>query len=523
MRVLQTQRLWIGQRDIVGEFRLEPSLQRLLLVLQLRDLLAQRLDPGAVLLAFRFRHLTDQQAVAVAPQRGRILVFAHQGCDRVATGGEPHAELLHRRRRRGLHRPLRRRERFARKLRRGTGGIGGGEIGDVLGEIGRALLDQPAGALLLAHLQRLGRGMVDDGDRGLARIVDRGCGIAVGRIELRQRVERARDAWMVGPERGRADVERALQQLLGFRIFLFRDQRIGEVVLDGGDDRIFRGERLRADLQRLAQIRFRLVVLHLLGIGLAAVLQEVCDVGMVRAERAGPDRDDLVQHRDHPVIGLAGVVDLAALGFGIGLGAVEHGEVVDAVAAPGVAQLARGQLLVDRERAFEQRIGFGEHVLVEVDAAEIVERRREIEVRPVAALLQRRDRRLQHALGVGKAADIAVEIAELRLQDSGDLVVGAEARFRQLDGFFGKADRSLLVARDPELPDPVIHRRKFALLRGSISHRKKQGRQREEGKKKVKIAACRSYGGKRGAHRDLEKFRNKNAGGCVLNSYSSTR
>ena len=94
---------------------------------------------------------------------------------------------------------------------------------------------------------------------------------------------------------------------------------------------------------------------------------------MLRAEFSGPERDDLVDHRDHPVIGLVGVIDLAALYFGIGFRAIKHGEIVDAVAAPDIALAPRRQLVVERKRASEQFFGVGEHVLVEIDAAEIVQ------------------------------------------------------------------------------------------------------------------------------------------------------
>jgi hypothetical protein len=82
--------------------------------------------------------------------------------------------LLHRRRGRGLHRPLRRDQHLTAELRRGIGALGRGQIGDVLDEIARALLHQTARALLLANRERLGRGVIDDGDDGFLGIFDRG-------------------------------------------------------------------------------------------------------------------------------------------------------------------------------------------------------------------------------------------------------------------------------------------------------------------------------------------------------------
>jgi hypothetical protein len=116
---------------------------------------------------------------------------------------------------------------------------------------------------------------------------------------------------------------------------------------------------------------------------------------------------------DHLVIGLVGAFGLAVFGFGAGLGAVENGEIVDAVAAHDVALLARRQPVVERERALEQFLGVGKHVLVEIDAAEVVQRLRQLEVGPAAGAFEDRDRCLQRVFRVRKPPGVAVEIAEL--------------------------------------------------------------------------------------------------------------
>jgi hypothetical protein len=160
-----------------------------------------------------------------------------------------------------------------------------------------------------------------------------------------------------------------------------------------------------------------------------------------------------------------------------------------------------------RERTLEQRLGLREHVLVEIDAAEIVQRSGEVEIDARSTLLQRRDRRLQDSLGVRKAADVAIEVAELRFQDAGHLVVGTQARLRQLDGFFRKPDRSRLVAGEPELLDSVVQGREFG-LRGSVGHRKEKDRDQNE-RDEAENAKSKCPNQNRGAHRNLEIFKSK--------------
>jgi hypothetical protein len=129
---------------------------------------------------------------------------------------------------------------------------------------------------------------------------------------------------------------------------------------------------------------------------------------------------------------------------------------------------------VRRKRALEQFLRVGKHVLVEVSAAQIVQRLRQFEIRPRAAALEDCDRRLQGIFRIAKAPGVAVEIAELREQDSGDPVVRTEPGPRHRDCLFGKRNGLRLLPRLVEVDDLLVEGRKLALLGVGVLDLKRQ-------------------------------------------------
>ena len=83
-----------------------------------------------------------------------------------------------------------------------------------------------------------------------------------------------------------------------------------------------------------------------------------------------------------------------------------------------------------------------------------------------------RDRCLQRVFRIRKPPGVAVEIAELRQQDSRDLVVRAEALPCDCDGLFGQRNRFGLLPGLVEPDDLLVHGREVA-LRGGVLHRTK--------------------------------------------------
>ena len=304
---------------------------------------------------------------------------------------------------------------------------------------------------------------------------------------------------MVRTERLGSYRKRALQQLLSLRKFLFLNQHIGEAVLGRGDNVMFRRQIFQPETERLAQIRLGQVVLVLLGIGLAAILQQQRNVQVGRSERPGPKRDDFVDHRNHLVVGLIGLLALAFLRLRVRFGAVEHREIVDAVAAHDVAFLARRQLVVERERTLEQLLRVGKQVLVEIDAAEIVQRLRQREIRTRPAAFEHGDHGLQGVFRVREPPDVAIEIAELRHQDCRHLVV--PPRPGDGDGLFGERNRLGLLAGLVEPDDLLVLFRQVA-LGVSVLHRDHQGGNGEGHNQKDE---AESIGVTGGAHGNLDR------------------
>ena len=186
--------------------------------------------------------------------------------------------------------------------------------------------------------------------------------------------------------------------------------------------------------------------------------------------------------------------------FVFAYGAVEHREIVDAVAAHDVAFLARWQLVVELERTLEQLLGVGKHVLVEVDAAEIIQRLRQREIiRTRPASFEHGDHGLQGVFRVRKPPDVAIEIAELRHQDCRHLVVAA--RPGDGDGLFGERNRLGLLPGLVEPDDLLVLFRQVA-LGVSVLHRDNQGRNRE-GQNQNDEAESISVTG--GAHGNLDR------------------